>query len=77
MDDLSEDMTFDDKRHYMMNLFREDYLTVVNLLGKMSVNTHLIMEREELIAVVKALSIACIEYERYVEENEVDKSGLH
>lgn len=76
MDDI-ESMTMDDKRHYMMNTFREDYPVVLNLLGKMSVSTHLMMEKQELVAVVKALSIACIEYERYVEEFETDMTGLH
>ena len=70
-------MDYEEIRHNVMSNFREDYPIILNLLGRISISTTLKVESEEVLSVVKALSLACVEYERYVESNEVDKSELH
>lgn len=70
-------MDYEEMRHTIMSNFREDYPIIISLLGRLSVSSTLKVDSDELVSVVKALSIACAEYERYVGNNEVDKSELH
>lgn len=76
MDDI-ENLSEEDRRHYMMSAFREQYPIALELLHKMSINTHLKIEAEELVAIVRGLSIACVEYQNYIENNSVDITELH
>lgn len=76
MEDI-ENLSEEDRRHYMMNAFHEQYPVALELLHKMSINTHLKIEAEELVAIVRGLSIACVEYQNYIENHFIDRTELH
>ena len=76
MEDI-ENLSEEDRRHFMMNAFHEQYPIALQLLQKMSINTHLKIEAEELIAIVRGLSIACVEYQNYIENYSINRMELH
>lgn len=72
-----EALSEEEKRAYLMKDFREHYSLVTEVLARLMITQNFKVSEEEFIAVIKALSLACIEYINYVEENDMDNQELH
>lgn len=66
-----------EKREYIMIDFREHYPLVTEVIARLILTQNFKITEEEFVAIIKGLSLACIEYINYVEENDMHNRELH
>lgn len=72
-----EALSEEEKRAYLMKDFREHYPLVTEVLARLMITQNFKVSEEEFVAIIKALSLACIEFINYAEENDMSNQELH